>query len=84
MTRVAAGNYFVGFPSSTAGELLLATPQWQTADFNRTVQVAQCGGSSESGANVSCSVDNDTNHVFVQTWQGTLNTDGNFYVSVIG
>jgi hypothetical protein len=43
-----------------------------------------CGGSSSSGASVSCVVDNDTSHVFVQTWQGNLDTDVNFYVSVIG
>jgi hypothetical protein len=84
VTRSSAGNYFVGFPSTTASKLLLATAQWQTTDANRTAQVARCGGTTSSGASVHCLFGNDSNHVYVETWQGTTEADVNFYVSAIG
>ena len=81
--RNAGGLYFVNFGSSLSGKAVLATPEWQSSDLERSAQVARCGGSAVTGLLVGCAIGNDLNHVLVETFQGTVITDENFYVSAI-
>lgn len=79
--RGFAGGYYVNFGSSVASSPIIATLNYPSNGF---IDAAPCGGgSSPGGAVCVVSGTNDTNHVFVGTYNtaGTF-TDENFYVAV--
>lgn len=80
VTRTTDGVYFVTFTGATViDKPILATASRVTANYHYATATA-CGGAPQG---VSCSVNNNTNTVLVNTLTTTGLDDGSFYVMVV-